>query len=166
MGKAPQTRRRRVHHQQRTPGKMNKTETKFAEVLEHRRRLGELVSWQFEPLTFKLAKGSTYTPDFLIEFATGGLEAVDVKGGGGWEDNARTKIKNAARRFPWLTWAGEKLERGHGWRREEFGEVLTEPGIPAEALYDCLREIVNRTGFKPTAGDLAQWPFLADFAQK
>ena len=49
-----------------TPGVMNKTEEAYAKTLQVRKLAGEIVDWQFEAQTFKLAADCRYTPDFAV----------------------------------------------------------------------------------------------------
>lgn len=77
---------------------MNKLEQKYAQELELRRRVGEIAWWEFEPVKFRLADKTFYTPDFLLMLPDGQLEAHEVKGF--WQDDARVKIKVAAEHFP------------------------------------------------------------------
>lgn len=105
---------------------MNKTENRFAQLLHARMVAGEIVAYEFEPMRLRLGADwkCSYTPDFLIEHPDGVLELADVKGGRGWEDDARVKIQTAARMYPQFWWTGWK-ERRHGQRgvfdQETFG---------------------------------------------
>lgn len=105
---------------------MNKTETAWAEQLEIRKLAGELVAWKFEPVKLRLANKTFYTPDFMVIRSDGTLEFQDVKGRdgsgpGGWEDDAKVKIKVAAKQFPEFHFVGvAKLPRGAGWKATEF----------------------------------------------
>jgi hypothetical protein len=106
----------------RTPGTMNKTEAAYAATLELRKAAGELLGYWYEAVTFKLAKDTRYTPDFLVQLADGTLEAHEVKGF--WEDDARVKIKVAASMFPVLFRAMKPKPKKHGggWEEEVIGE--------------------------------------------
>ncbi len=77
---------------------MNRTEAAYQAELELRRRVGEVASYGFEVLKFRLAKDTFYTPDFIVMLSDGKLEAHEVKGF--WRDDARAKIKIAAALFP------------------------------------------------------------------
>ena len=76
------------------PDGMNKTERRYAQTLELDDRV---TTWRFEPLKFRLAAGCFYTPDFEVVTADGLLQYHEVKGF--WRDDARVKIKVAARLF-------------------------------------------------------------------
>ena len=58
---------------------MNKTEAAYAGTLEVRKAAGELIGYWYEAVTFKLAKDTRYTPDFLVQLADGTLEANEVR---------------------------------------------------------------------------------------
>ena len=100
-----------------TPGPMNKYEFRYAEHLELRRIVGEIQAWWFEGIKLRLAKATSYTPDFLVQLANGSLEMHEVKGF--WEDDARVKIKVAAEMFPCFRFLAVTWERSE-WRYERF----------------------------------------------
>lgn len=86
---------------QRQPGQMNKLEAAWAGELEKMKRAGDLVWYAHEPFKLRLAKATFYTPDFALLWANGELSFDEVKGGF-FEDDARVKIKVAARLYPFL----------------------------------------------------------------
>ena len=95
---------------------MNRTETAYADELEYRLQAGDVVWWAFEGLKYRLADNTFYTPDFVVMLRGGQLQAHEVKGH--WEDDARAKIKVAARLFPIEFIAVKKTRTG--WERETF----------------------------------------------
>lgn len=99
-------------------GKMNKLETKYAQYLENRRLVGEIESWKFEQVKLKLADRTFYTPDFWVVMPNRTVEAHEVKGF--WEDDARVKVKVAAREFPEVRFLGIRWLAKYGWKFEEF----------------------------------------------
>jgi len=101
-------------------GAMNKTEQRYANVLELRKAAGEVLWFKFEALKFRLADNTFYTPDFAVMLAGGQLEAHEVKGF--WQDDARVKIKIAADMFPVRFVAIQAIapKLGGGWKVEEF----------------------------------------------
>ena len=103
------------------PGQMNKTERAYADELRVREIAGEVAWWAFEPVKMQLADRTYYTPDFLVMLADGSLECHEVKGF--WEDDARVKIKVAARLFPFrfVAMSPRAKRDGGGFTREEFG---------------------------------------------
>ena len=92
----------------RVPGAMSKTEERFAELLNEYARDKQIVSYSFEPVTFKLAEGVRYTPDFMAVFAdpTRGVAFYEIKAsefhasGKSNQMNSLTKLKVCARTFP------------------------------------------------------------------
>lgn len=108
-------------------GVMNRTEAKFAERLLSLKVTGKITAYHYEALKICIVPGLPgkrqavyYTPDFLVQRADDELELIDVKGGAGWEEDARVKIKAAAERFPEFHWVGYTLTKAGVWEREEF----------------------------------------------
>lgn len=104
-----------------TPGVMNKTEQAYADHLELQKRSGEIRDWKFEPVKFRLADRTYYTPDFMVVYQDGLIEFPEVKGH--WEDDARVKVKVVAETFPAFRFVAVKViakKHGGGWAREEF----------------------------------------------
>lgn len=100
-------------------GAMNKTEREYADMLEMRKRAGEVAWWAFEAMKLRLADNTFYTPDFTVMLAGGELEQHEVKGF--WTDDARVKIKVAASLFPFPFFAVKKV-KGGAWEVEAFSE--------------------------------------------
>jgi hypothetical protein len=96
---------------------MNGTEKRRAVELEAMRRAGELAWWCYEGLKLRLAANTFYTPDFFLQRSDGTLEVEETKGH--WEDDARVKIKVAARLYPFRFRALQPM-KGGGWKVEEF----------------------------------------------
>ena len=46
-------------------GERNKTEARYEQLLETRKRAGEIIGYWFEGVTFRLADNTRYTPDFI-----------------------------------------------------------------------------------------------------
>jgi hypothetical protein len=94
--------------------KLNKTERAFLQWL----RLQPSVAWiGIQNVTLKLADDCRYTPDFLWVNLIGDLEFIEVKGF--WRDDARVKIKVAARQFPWARFIAVRRVKGE-WKFEEI----------------------------------------------
>lgn len=105
-------------------GQMNKTESAFAQWLEIEKRAGNITHYAFEEVKFKLAGDKCYyTPDFLMQLASGQITFIDVKGGGPVEDDAIVKIKVAAHQFPMFGWSFVTKTKGGGWVWREFGDT-------------------------------------------
>ena len=101
-------------------GEKNNTETAYGEHLEWLKNTGKVAWYKFEGMTFRLAKDTRYTPDYMVMLSTGQLEAHEVKGH--WQDDARVKIKVAADMYPIKFIAIKKKTKkdGGGWQVEEF----------------------------------------------
>ncbi|WP_426237367.1 hypothetical protein [Pseudomonas sp. TWP3-2] len=104
-------------------GELNKTEEAYRAHLEMRRMAGEILWYQFEPFRLVLAAKTTYAPDFLVQLASGHLEVHEVKGH--WMEDARIKIKVAAKMFPVFKFIAVMKEGGSkgrdvSWKVEEF----------------------------------------------
>jgi hypothetical protein len=119
---APPKRKGRGVHK---PGVMNATEARYAsEVLDAGVAAGEVVWYSFESITLKIAFDTRYTPDFAVMLPDGEIEFHEVKaadkGNGGkarYEDDAKVKIKVAARNFPFhfKTAHPAPAKQGGGW---------------------------------------------------
>lgn len=86
----------------------NKTET------EYQRRHLQGRDARFEALTFRMANGHRYTPDWVVFTATGKIECHEVKGGYalGSEQRARLAFDQARVEFPWIVWVWAKKSEG------------------------------------------------------
>jgi hypothetical protein len=104
----------------RVLGQMNGTEAAYAHHLDARQASREILRYWFEALTFRLADGCRYTPDFVVQMPDGMIEIHEVKGH--WEDDALVKIKVAADLFPFRFIAVQKIAQkaGGGWAVREF----------------------------------------------
>lgn len=91
--------RRNARGRRHEPGKMNKAETRYAELLKSRRLNGEVAWFGFESIKLRLADRTFYTPDFAVMLDNGDMEFHEVKG---WmEDDAAVKLKVARETF-WM----------------------------------------------------------------
>ena len=99
------------------PGTMNKTEQAYASHLRTLMLAGEVNSYEFEPLKLRLADKTFYTPDFMVVRKDGLIELHEVKGF--WEDDARVKIKVAAKQHWMFTFVGVQRKGAH-WSLEAF----------------------------------------------
>ncbi|MCQ4171650.1 DUF1064 domain-containing protein [Hafnia paralvei] len=101
-------------------GQMNKTESEYCQLLELRKRTGEIVWYRFEGVKLRLADNTFYTPDFAVMLSTGEMEMHEVKGF--WTDDARVKIKVAAEQYPFrfIAVKPKAKKAGGGWEVEEF----------------------------------------------
>lgn len=86
----------------------SKWEAIYAQQLDLEVNVGVVKAWRYEPISFKLAKGKRYRPDFLVQYPDGmekPLTFIEVKGR--WTKNRRdglTHLKWAAQLYPMFTW--------------------------------------------------------------
>jgi hypothetical protein len=99
------------------PTRMNKTEAAYAALLTMRGTQGEIRAWWFETVTLAIGDDCRYTPDFFVWMADGTCEFHEVKGF--WRDDAKVKIKVAAREFPLFTFRSARKEKGQ-WEIQEI----------------------------------------------
>lgn len=102
----------------RVPGQPNKLEQQYGDHLKWRKHTGEILQYEFDAVRLRLAESTFYTPDYFVMLADGTIELHEVKGF--WEDDARVKIKLAARLYPFVFVAAQR-KRGQ-WEFERFGE--------------------------------------------
>lgn len=117
---------------QKQAGQMNKNEAKYQTHLERLKQSGQVLWYEYEPMTLKLADGARYNPDFVVMMASGMIECHEVKGGTKKEtksgdkvsrpfvhDSASlVKIKVAAEKFPFvfrIVWPDREV-----WHSEEY----------------------------------------------
>ena len=98
-------------------GSMNKTEISYMNHLNLLLRAGKIKGFEFEPEKLKLADATFYTPDFRVITESDYIEFHEVKGF--WRDDARVKIKVAAKMHPYQFIAVSKNKSG-GWDYERF----------------------------------------------
>ena len=101
-------------------GEMNNLEKEYDAVLKDYLAQGKILWYKFEGITFKLAKGSTYTPDFAVMMLSGQMEFHETKGV--WLGDGKTKLKIAAELFPFQFRAIFKkpYKEGGGWKILDF----------------------------------------------
>ena len=85
---------------------MNKLEKSFAIGLEAKKRNGEILRWDYERVTLKLAHDTRYTPDFFVVERDGTISFYETKGF--FRDDAKVKLKVAAASFPFKFYLVEK----------------------------------------------------------
>jgi hypothetical protein len=91
---------------------MNKTEASFEQTFLAKKPHG------FEEITLKLADDCRYTPDFWVLDDDDVLAFEEVKGY--WRDDAKVKIRLAAKLFPQFRFRAWRYEKKI-WVRERFG---------------------------------------------
>ncbi len=107
-------------YKRRIPGVMNKLEAEYAQALAEKKKVGLILDFGYERVTFKIAERCRYTPDFDVQLPDGTFEFHETKGF--WEDDARVKIKVAAATFPFAFVGVKKKAKkdGGGWEFERF----------------------------------------------
>lgn len=114
--------RPRFYGKQKRQGEMNKLEGAYSLELERRRLAGEILRWDYEKITLKLADGCRYTPDFFVVTLDHELTFHEAKGP--FRDAASiVKIKVAAESLPFRFYLVEKklVRDGGGWEISEVG---------------------------------------------
>jgi len=101
----------------RKAGQMNKTEAAFSDYLRVQEIAGVVLCHRFEGVTLKIANDCRYTPDFMAIGVGGEITFFEVKGF--WRDDARVKIKVAARTFPEFRFVAVQ-RKAQQWVFEEF----------------------------------------------
>lgn len=90
---------------------MNKTEQAYAAYLEQQRMLRIVYGWAYEPVKFKLANRTFYTPDFGVWYQDGKVEMIEIKGPV-LRDDAAVKFKVARAMYPMMSWRMLKRVKG------------------------------------------------------
>lgn len=98
--------------------KRNGLEREYGKLLEEMKRNGEIVDYFFEGMTLKLADDCRYTPDYLVVYPDH-FECHETKGF--WREDARIKIKVAAKSYPYFIFKAIRLEKSE-WKIEEFSK--------------------------------------------
>jgi hypothetical protein len=98
-------------------GTRNATEAAYEQHLEEQRQAGAIRWYRFEGVKLRLAKRTTYTPDFAVVAADGVLELHECKGR--WRDDAKVKFKVAIEAYPLFRFRAVRKGRG-GWIEETF----------------------------------------------
>ncbi len=103
---------------QKTPGKMNQTESAYAHILKLRQLAGEVLHYDYEPERLRLADNTYFVPDFRVLMADSTIEFHEVKavakeGKLLCEDDARVKFKVASETHWMYGWRMVGLRRGN-----------------------------------------------------
>ncbi len=108
-------------------GRMNKTEAEFAMILEAMKRKGEILRYEFEPITLRFA-GVRYTPDFLViddmakvknAYDYARMRFIEVKGPWikGNRERAVERFRHAKTFWPEFTFEMHQKTKS-GWQRK------------------------------------------------
>ena len=93
----------------------SKTEAEYASILEVRKRVGEIIVYEYECLKLSIGEPGErcwYTPDFLV-VTEQGTELHEVKGAY-VRDKALVKWKAARRLYPHFRWVWAQKDK-EGW---------------------------------------------------
>lgn len=104
-------------------GKMNRTETAYAQHLDMEKLANKVLWYKFEGIKLMLAANTSITVDFAVLPANGVLEMIDVKGSKHiFTDDARAKMKVAAAMYPFVFKVAYPIPKkdGGGWHIEEI----------------------------------------------
>lgn len=96
---------------------MNSTERQYADLLEGRRLVGDILEWRYEPFNLRLADNTYYRPDFMV-VTPECIEIHEVKGGF-WQDDSRAKWKIAGEQFPMFRFVAAVRKKGE-WQIEVY----------------------------------------------
>ncbi|MCP5245702.1 MAG: DUF1064 domain-containing protein [Burkholderiales bacterium] len=100
-------------------GKMNKTESAYAQYLDALKACGDVLWWRFDAVNLRLADNLHYRVDFLVMLSNGSLEGHEVKGGHAFDDSI-VKLKMANELYPWPFYLVKK-KKGGGWNIAKVG---------------------------------------------
>lgn len=95
----------------------SKTEAEYHNILELRKKAGEILWHRHEGITLKLGDDCRYTIDFFVLLPDGTLEAHEVKGGFIRPDSL-VKIRVAAAQYPFRFLMAQKTKEG--WIEKAF----------------------------------------------
>jgi hypothetical protein len=105
---------------------MNRLERRFAGTLDGAAAARLIRQWEFQPVTFRLAGRTKFTPDFGVWPEPASDWRFTLCETKGWlREDAALKIKVAADMFPQFRWLLVYREEGGGWRVHE----VTRSGI-------------------------------------
>jgi hypothetical protein len=111
----------------RWPGFRSKWEQLYSIELDALKAAGDILEWQYEPITFCLTDASLvegkrvravrYTPDFVVWYPGGSMECVEVKG---FRRNASiNRFKQAKDKFRHIEWSMVTRTK-NGWDRMPY----------------------------------------------
>ena len=99
----------------------SKWESAYAHKLQLELLAGEISGWWYEPFSLWLPGQVRYKPDFLVQYPSGELYLLEVKG---WSKNLRdgmTRLKIAASIFYCFKWCLVHRLKGGGWAHDVVG---------------------------------------------
>lgn len=107
--------RKGVRFEEPKKAKMNKTETRYAQLLDALKHSGEVLDWWFESMKFRIADRTWYTPDFVVLRSNGVLEVVEIKGF--LRDDASVKFKTCREMYYAFDWRMLSYKQGEWQER-------------------------------------------------
>lgn len=132
---------------------MNKTEERYAEVLDARLAAGEIIWWKYEPIAFRLAERKCfYHPDFMVMLADGTIEIHETKGGFTRED-AQIKLKVAASLFPFFVFRKCVWDKGE-WTITEVGASRSKRPLQKPGPEPVVKPTAKQATYKPSTFDI------------
>ena len=96
----------------------NKWEMNYANYLDLQQQAGEILSWRYGRVTFRLAKEQYHRIDFIVQRKDVRIQMDQIKG---WHPNLRAAIKGlkwAAQLWPMFYWTITTWN-GSGWETME-----------------------------------------------
>jgi len=93
----------------------------YAQDLRMRTAAGEVAWFGFEPIKFRLAGKTFYTPDFMVVLTDMTVEFHEVKGF--MRDDAAVKLKVVAEHFPFVFRLVTKAKGESGWSITTIGQT-------------------------------------------
>lgn len=95
----------------------NNWEREFSQLLDMRKKSGEVLQYWYEGLRFQIGNGAWFTPDFPTLLATGEMVIYEVKGFR--RPASIVRIKAAAKQYPFKFFIVTKQKDG-GWKYDEI----------------------------------------------
>ena len=97
-------------------GRLNKTESEFAMILEAMKRKGEIRDYKFESVKIRVGEGCFYIPDFFVDrWPDKKPLFIEVKGF--LRDDARVKFLASKDQHQWADFEMWRKDRKTGWTR-------------------------------------------------
>jgi hypothetical protein len=95
----------------------SKTEREYHNILELRKKAGDILWFRHEGITLKLGDDCRYTPDFFVMAPDGTMSIIEVKGGFIRPDSI-VKLRAAAAQYPFRFLMAQKTK--DGWTEKAF----------------------------------------------
>jgi hypothetical protein len=102
-------------------GKMNGTETAYAQRLDALKHDGTIIDWKFHVLRVRLADNTYYEPDFIVMTADRELQIHECKGSF-TTDKGQIKVKLCAEVLPWFRVFKCSKQKDGSWIIQEFNK--------------------------------------------